>query len=63
MGLISNNTDPSLAEKVRVADRRLNDLLPEIDAARACGIEIDQIEQTHRLMREAVDNLRKHYFG
>ena len=63
MGPTSKFTDPNLAERVRAADRKLTDLVPEMDKAKRCGIDISTIEQTHQMMRQAVDSLRREYFG
>ena len=63
MGPIGRSIDPSLAEKLGSADRKLNDLLPDIDKAERCGIDVSQIRETHNLMRTTVDSLRREYFG
>lgn len=48
-------------ERINAAARELHDLLPDIQAAQACGVECQEIVDTVAFLQEKLTAYKKHF--
>lgn len=63
MGLLNSPLAPDMIDQLKEASRKLHDVVPLLDKAEACGIDVSQLRTTHQEMVRQISNYQQHFFN
>ena len=55
--------DPGIVERLKSASRKLHDVLPLLDKAEACGIDVSALRDTHKQMMDQISQYQRQFFN
>lgn len=54
---------PDVVQNLKAAERKLHDVLPVLQAAKDCGMDVSTLEQTRDDMLRQIDAFKRNFFN